>query len=271
MTAATKKGTEVAVKEQSALATIDYGDDAGTSFATLGNDSLAIPFINVLQPLSPEIDAVEGAKAGKFYNSVTQMMADPAQGITVIPCEAEHSFVEWIPREKGGGIAGRHKPDSEFVKAAKAAAGQVGTIKLPNGNDLIETFYMFVVKVNDDGSAEPAVIPFKSTGIKTFRNWRTKISLLQIALPDGRRINPPSFAHRFVLTSHKEKNAKGEWWMMDVKFDGEDAVSARLAPSDGLYQQARDFALQVRKGTVTMAAESAGPAAPDASTPTDKF
>lgn len=258
-----------------AVAAYDYGEDANKGFASLGKESLSIPFLQILQGQSPELETVDGAKPGMLYNSVTGKLYDNKVGVVVVPCEGNRSFVEWRIREDGGGIVDRHAPDSELVKKVQAEQ-KLGKYKVPGPggkqHELIETFYMYVNVVNEDGSFEPAVISFKSTGIKVFRNWRTKISLIQVQLPDGRRVNPPPFAHKFRVTTHKEKNAQGEWWAPEITYAERDAESSRLAPSDPLYQASRDFAASVNSGKATLGSETPpAPAEGGGQEPTNKF
>lgn len=272
-----------------AMAEFDYGEDSGASFKTLGAESMMIPFITVLQGQSPQIESLEGAKPGMLVNSVTNELFTPTEGLAFVPSDARRVFMQWRPRKQGGGIVGRHEPNSEFVQritGGKAVFGRIevdkdgqvvanpGKEALPGSTEVIETYYMYGIAVGKDGSFGPACVSFSSTGIKAFRNWRTQIALIQLPTPNGGRINPPAFAHRFRITSQKEKNSEGEWWAMVVKFDGADAAAARLGKTNPLYMAARDLARSVNDGTVTLAAEpepvNAGPTTGGAA-PTDKF
>jgi hypothetical protein len=83
-----------------------------------------------------------------------------------------------------------------------------------------------------------AVIGFASSKIKKYKAWMTKAKTIQIQLPDGRRIPAPLFSHRYRLKTVVEKNPKGSFSNWDITFDGENALAARLLPSDPLFQQA---------------------------------
>jgi hypothetical protein len=220
-----------------AVAAYDYGEDAGQGFENHGKDDYAIPFLGVLQSNSPEVETIAAAKPGMLINTVTQELFDGAAGIVFIPCHTEHVFVEWVPREKGGGFVGLHDINSEVVKKAKAEQ-DFGKYKLANGNDLIETFYVYGVRVTDVG-AEQMVIAFSSTKIKKYKGWMTKARAIQIPLEGGRRITPPLFAHTYKVFAVKERNNKGEFWNFEISFTGEDAATSRIKPNDPLYQSAR--------------------------------
>ena len=94
-----------------------------------------------------------------IFNSVTNKLY---KEITVLPCGYKRSFVEWKPREKGGGYVGEHTPDSELAGKPRNDRGEV---VLQNGNILVETAYQFILLM-DGKSAETAVISMSSTQLK---------------------------------------------------------------------------------------------------------
>ena len=48
---------------------------------------------------------IPGASAGDMYNTVTNEIYAGEEGISVVPCAYNKKFIEWIPREKGGGVS----------------------------------------------------------------------------------------------------------------------------------------------------------------------
>lgn len=226
---------------------VDYGDYAGAGFENQDRSDYSIPFLAVLQGLSPELETLENAKPGHILNKVTQEVASGKEGVAFVPCYTQHVYVEWVPRDAGGGIVGVHELTSPVVAEARANA-KVGKFILANGNELIETFYVYGILVGENGETSQAVIAFTSTKIKKYKAWMTKARTIQIRLPDGRRINPPLFAHRYRLKTVKEKNSKGEFYNWDVTFDGATAEECRLAPSSELFQEAAQVMELVKSG-----------------------
>ena len=96
----------------------DYGNDSGEGFDGTTASDLSIPFINVLQSNSPEIveNLIPGAQMGDMVNTVTKELIKGKDGFNFIPVYKEESWVEWIPRNDGGGIAATHSPDSEIIQ-----------------------------------------------------------------------------------------------------------------------------------------------------------
>ena len=72
---------------------------------------MQIPFIRVIQALSPQIKKsdlsfIEGASQGDLFNTVTGEVWDGEKGINVIPCYQETKHLEFVPRDQGGGFVG---------------------------------------------------------------------------------------------------------------------------------------------------------------------
>ena len=223
--------------------------DYGAGFEDMTRDDYQIPFYGILQKMSPQVDPdksvyIDGAKAGQIINNVTLERFDGREGILYIPVHRTHRFVEWVPRDQaGGGFVGQHMPDSDVVKAAQKAAGkQFGKLELENGNDLVETFYVFGIHVKPDDSVVQSVIAFASTQIGAYKRWMTTASMIQVRNEsDGRMVTPPMFAHVYRLRTQLQENKKGSWHGWLIGFRGEDAAASRLGPEDSLYLQAKAF------------------------------
>ncbi|QYW02138.1 hypothetical protein CPT_Sonora_035 [Stenotrophomonas phage Sonora] len=215
-----------------------FEEFAGSGFENQSSDDYAIPFLNILQGLSPILETRDDLKPGMLINTVTGEAFSGKDGIAFVPATTQHQFVEFKPRDAGGGFVAAHAIDDPMVKAAVNDASEFGKYSTPDGNELIETFYVYGTAVMADGSTIDCVIAFSSTKIKKYKAWMTKAKTIQIPLPDGRRIPAPLFAHRYRLKATSEKNNKGSFYNWDIGFDGESAVEARLLPSNPLFQAA---------------------------------
>lgn len=255
-----KKADVPAVVEEKLLPAVvydfDYGADAGTGFEGTSKADLAIPFLGVLQSNSPQVtdDNPAGAKAGLLFNTVTRELIDATDGINLLPVHKDHLFVEWVPREKGGGFVAAHAPDSDLVKKTLAALNGVRTPKLllPNGNQLVETYYIYALLLNEDSTASTGfcVISFTSTKIKPYRDWLTSMFMIK-----GR---PPIFAFRSKLKTVKQKNEKGTYYNFQIEPFGENWKSSLIDPSTGkaLLDEARSFREMITSGTARAAYET---------------
>ena len=84
---------------------VDYGDHAGKGFENQTQDDVAFPFLTVLQGGEKGMEDVVDAKPGKLFNTITRQLYDQVE---LVPAITEHCYVEWVPREKGGGFVGVH-------------------------------------------------------------------------------------------------------------------------------------------------------------------
>ncbi len=248
-----KKGTKKAkgksvVKRGAAAVTkaFDYSDDADAGFEGMTREDFVIPFLGILQPLSPQVDTgsgsyVEGAEASQVINTVTQDLWDGKKGLQFIPCHRAHNFIEWVPRKQGGGLVKVYDAADPYVVAAREGQPRFGAIELANKNELIETFSVFGLVLSPAGTWEQAVISFSSTQIKPYKQWMTRASAILIKTPDNRNIRPPLFAHRYLLTTRRQENDAGIWWQWVVDFADGTAENSRVPVEDEVYLNARAF------------------------------
>lgn len=236
--AESKQSKEVAEKKNTQVASYEgYADYAGAGFENQTSDDYTIPFLQILQAMSPQLEDNDSLKQGMIINTVTGEVFPGKEGIVFVPATTQHTYVEWKPRDSGGGFVGVHEVDSEVVRHC-VANQEFGDYSTPEGNDLIETFYVYGILIDGDDNASQAVLAFSSTKIKKYKGWMTKAKTIQIQLPDGRRIPAPLFAHRYRLKTVGEKNPKGSFHNWDIAFDGANALEARLPPDSDIVQAA---------------------------------
>lgn len=238
------KGKSVATKKENLPATVDFEQYAGEGNEYSQQD-LAIPFITILQKLSPQCDEddsehIEGAKPGMFFETVSSSLFDGKdEGILVIPCGFRSSIVEWHPREEGGGFVAEHEKDYDTSQCQRNEKNQLVT---PNGTVLVDTHYHFVLYQNEEEIWVPAIIAMTSTQLKKSRKWNTLMASIRLEGSNG-PYNPPSFSHIYRLTTRKEQNDAGDWY--GYKIEKVEAVS-----NSATFQEALEFRKLISKGAV---------------------
>lgn len=251
-----KSGTEVAARASTAVGqVIDYGEYAGAGFEHQTRDDIAIPFIAVLQALSPQLEKLEGAKAGMLINTVTEELFKGDEGLLFVPAVTQHVYVEWVPRAKGGGFVAIHEINSDVVKQALAESKEFGKLRVGE-NDLMETFYVYGVLVDEEQPLSMAVLAFTSTKIKVYKKFNTKVRTHLVPTADGRRVNPPLFANLTRIKSFKDKNPKGEFFNFELVPAHGDLKSSLLPPTDPRFVAAVDCKKLVESGAARAAFES---------------
>ena len=237
-----------------------YEADRGAGFENQTSEDIAVPFIEVLQSNSPECQVDDGPRPGTFINRTTGEIFPGKEGVAFVPAVTQHVVVEWVPREKGGGIVAVHQLDSDLIREVRNSQ-PLGKYKHPhNDNDLIETFYVYGMFVPGDGEgAYPAVIAFSSTRIKPYKDWMFRARSIIINLPNGRKLTKlPLFSHRYRLFSAAAENNKGKWHTLVVRFDGDNAEAARIAPNDDLYVMCKQLCDDVNSGKKAADTSNAG-------------
>lgn len=239
----------------------DWGEDAGGGFEDTTAADLSVPFLNVLQSNSPQVEDKDptGAESGMIFNTVTRELHDGDKGLIFLPCHKEGPlWVEWVPRHKGGGYVTSHAPDSAEVEEARGNPPILNergepTRKLRYGdNELIETYYMYGLMLDEEGleSQGFAVISFTSTKIKPYRDWVTAMYTLK-----GR---PPLFANRGRIKTVRQKNDDGSYYNFRVEPLNATWVASLLDPTKNaeLLTEARDFRQMVVSGMARAAFET---------------
>ena len=241
---------EVATAKNTALSADLLDDmmlDAGEG-AAFSADEMQIPFVRLLQALSPQLNKkkaeyIDGASSGDAFNNVTGEYWDGEQGLTVIPCYQTTKYLEFTPREMGGGFRGEINPNNPVLQqTTRSGSKEI----LPNGNELVKSDQHFCLIVDEDGGCQPAVIDMKSTQLKVSRRWKTQIAMQKVTLPDGRKVTPPVFATMWKLRSVEESNDQGSWSNWAVEKVG-------LVEDRNLYQEARSFRKSIEAGEVKAA------------------
>jgi hypothetical protein len=241
---------EVATAKNTALSADLLDDmmlDAGEG-AAFSADEMQIPFVRLLQALSPQLNKkkaeyIDGASSGDAFNNVTGQYWDGEQGLTVIPCYQTTKYLEFTPREMGGGFRGEINPNNPVLQqTTRSGSKEI----LPNGNELVKSDQHFCLIVDEDGGFQPAVIDMKSTQLKVSRRWKTQIAMQKVTLPDGRKVTPPVFATMWKLRSVEESNDQGSWSNWAVEKVG-------LVEDRNLYQEARSFRKSIEAGEVKAA------------------
>jgi hypothetical protein len=256
------KAKAVAKRGTTDIVVSDYAEYDGQGFEDQTQADLAIPFLSILQALSPQLEDVdqggmEGAKAGMIFNTVTEQLYDGKEGLLFLPAKTQHTFVEWVPRDAGGGFVAVHDPASELVKQAKAEADEFGKYKIGE-NDLVETFYVYGVTCGPepDDPTELAVLAFTSTKIKAYKRWNTKLSMFMLKTENGRKIKPPMFAHLTRLTSVADKNNKGKFFNVSLTPANGTVKDSLLPPSDPRFESAAACKEMVDSGAARAAYET---------------
>jgi hypothetical protein len=246
--------TAVAKAKETALSTEvmdDIFDMAGEG-AAFDASEMQIPFVRVAQSLSPQLNKkkpeyIEGLSVGDAYNTLTGQMWAGEKGLTIIPCYQTTKYLEFVPRESGGGFRGEiNANDPILQRTSRNGSKEI----LPSGNELVKSDQHFCLIVDEDGMTQPVVVDMKSTQLKVSRRWKTQINMLKIKHPaSGKIITPPLIATMWHLTTVEETNDKGDFYNWSIDKIG--TVEGR-----DLLLEAKAFRESIMRGEVKAQAEN---------------
>ena len=244
------KKQDVAKKEEAAVPAVAsmFEEDAGGGFEETTKDDYAIPFLQALQKMSPQVDPeedgyIEGAKPGQIVNTVSEELWDGKTGVLVIPVHYERKVIEWVPRNKGGGngagFVAEHDIDTGLLLLDECTQDDnKRDIHPGTGNEMQDTRVHYVLVVGDDGSYEPAVISMTRTKIKGSKKWITIMNGIKKRRANGGLYTPPMFSHIYRLQTEAKSNDQGTYYVYNVRKERE------LGTQEGdeeLYMAAKGF------------------------------
>ena len=243
---AQKKTTEVVVSQLDKI----LEEDSGAGLENFTTDDMQIPFVRILQALSPQLNKqdslyIKGAEQGDIFNTVSQEIYKADEGLTIVPCYFEKKFLEFALRSTGGGFIKELKPTDNDINLTN----REGTIEmLPSGNELVRTHQHLVIAKGANGEYAPAVLDMKKTQLKVSRRWNTLKN--GIRLPSGKPM--PIYGTAWNLFTVSESNDQGTWYNYKL-----DRVTEITPDVEEMMLEARNMYQSVRKGEVKMAAGSA--------------
>jgi len=215
--------------------------DQGFEGATSG--SYAMPFLRILQKGSPEVDKdessyIKGAKPGMILHTVNKKVFTT---IVLIPLKYRDTYIEWVPRTKGGGFVSEWDALDNITKERLATCSREDFSNiLPNGNEFkLHSNYFCALEVAD-GEYEPVMLSMSASQLKTSRIWLS--TLRGMTLKVGNKTIPAKNirSYQWEFGTEKLSNDKGTWfgWTYEALED------TRYLPQIGVIQESVATALR---------------------------
>jgi hypothetical protein len=202
-------------KKESEQALAAYGYDASASHDELDGDSYAIPRIAIIEALSPELDEstpeyLPEAKRGQLCNRVMgEMYSD---GLMIIPVKRRRVYLEWTPRNEGGGFVAEHNTTEGDDLLAQCTRSEKNVDITPNGTELHNVLEFYVLASADKGETfAPAIISMSRTRMAEGKKWNLRIDNF---MKDGKKIAP--MAQVYELSTAKRDNPEGVSYVFKV-------------------------------------------------------
>lgn len=238
--------------ENTALSTnVNFGNDIGKGLEGTDKDSFAIPFLVIVQKMSPQVDEadpqyLEGAKPGMFRNTLNNELFDGEEGVIVLPCHFSRKFLKWGPKgSDNSGFKGEMTPeaaakleqDNEVVRSEgklyyPAPDGKIKEKKCDTLNDTRNHFCLLFDK--NTGEIQQVLLSLSSTQIKKSKQLVSLLAQIKVDDGNGNSVTPPTWANQVRLTTIVESNDKGKWHGIEITMEG-------LIQDQAVYNAGRDF------------------------------
>ncbi len=207
----TKKKAPVKSTVQEQLGFIDSAQDTLEDFQISAKE-MAIPFIRILQPLSPQLEKkneayIDGSEAGEFFNTVSKDVYGDIIGL--IPLKFERIYIEWEPNR--GGLVDYHSPENADRIAIDKS--EFGKWKTEEGN-LVQENYVYFCLVDGHESDGICILSLASTAIKMAKEWNRLFTTQRM---DNGEIALPYYGVWDLTTVYKQ-NDHGNWYSPVVSF-----------------------------------------------------
>lgn len=173
---------------------------------------LVIPHILLQQALSTFVD--DGiAQPGQFVDSVDGARLDVDGKLELVVFDF---FKTWIILEKVG--------NSKEFRAIEPITPENCNLPYQEGDiERVRTFNFYVILAGADvATSTPYVLSLSRTQLKAGKNILTNIQRLK-------RAGKPAAGAVFVLSTHKEKNEKGSWFVVDAAMGRETTLEEKQA------------------------------------------
>ena len=230
----------MATKTKEQVDAFDPTLDAGAGFEGVGAGDMAIPFLTILQDLSPQVKKqnpkfVKGAESGMIFNTLTNELY---QKVQFIPCAFQKLWVEWKPRTLGGGFVKAHGDVTILQKTTK---NDKNRDVLENGNEIVTTAYHFGILAE---SQQKVIIAMTSTQLKKSRKWLSVMSEILAkdesgnrVTRDGRPVIMPTFSNVFEISTELEQKSDQSWFGWSIKLIGPVREKGTYLEAKGSNQQ----------------------------------
>jgi hypothetical protein len=230
-----KRSAQTQVATQDLLSKM--AQDAGQGMEGADRDAFAIPFIRVLQQLSPQCTKGKAgytpkAAPGFILNTVTGEIIDGEVGIMFVPCAYQRRFIQWGPRgsAEGSGFKKEWLPEriTEALSTGEELFPGSGTLvksdedgKLylggtnPKKNDLLaDTRNHFGLVLTDNGPVQ-VLLSLSGSQVKKSKQLMGILSAVRV---NG--VTPPTWLNKIHITTTLESNDQGSWYSIRVEHAG---------------------------------------------------
>jgi len=211
----TKKEKIEAQKMEEMFAEFE-GDNEGYEGLTM--DVQAIPFIKIIQQLSPQLskkkpEYLPEAEEGFIYNSVTNRLYEPP--VRFVIGKFERYYIEWKPN-RGGFVDTHLVEEIEGARAGQLMRDENYRLIDPNTGNIFSDTYVYYIIFPDHLEDGVCILSLTSSQLKEAKKLNR--NLTNTVIPGTTKKALPYFMI-WNLEVHQVSNDKGDWSAPKFTFD----------------------------------------------------
>ena len=174
-------------------------------------DEGVIPFIRVMQPLSPQVNDA-GISPGGFLNLATNKYS---KDLLVVPVDVRWNYTEWsAPQGEGGQFVRdwgeNDKGWQDLCEGSQKFAYQPVT---KDGHVILIARHFYIFDINaETGEFERCIFPLYATGLKIAKAWSTMLQFAPKVATSRGMMTPAFFYYTYVVTLDEVKNTRNQRW-----------------------------------------------------------
>lgn len=209
-----------------------FKTDVGLGTSEIKSSDIKFPMIKLLQKMSPQVDSddsqyIEGAKPGDFLNTDTNELY--ADGFHFLPAAFIPLFIEWVKREKGGGIVKVFSHNEGLIRSEQPVSED-------HELTMYHSYFGFIVDLKTF-EYSPCILSLTSSGFTASRKLNFKIK-------NAETKGLPIFANIYHFQSVLTENAKGKFYKYDVDLQGQINHLWAADWQTTVYAEAKELAKQ---------------------------
>ena len=196
----------------------NYEGDA-SGFEGVNQDTVAIPFLRILQDLSPQMkkqkaEFIPEAEAGMLFNNVSETLYESP--VRFVVGKFERYYVEWKPNR--GGFVASHLPEDieNPERAQQLMRDEKNRLVDPRTGNLFMDTYTYYILLPDYMEAGVRILALSSTQLKEARKLNRNMSSTMI--PGSKKRALPFFLV-WNLETVPNSNDQGDWMGLKISFN----------------------------------------------------
>ena len=195
----------------------EFGKDA-SGFEGINMDTVSIPFIRLLQNLSPQVkknkpEFIPEAEPGMLFNTVSEKLY--TSPLKIVVGKFERFYIEWKPN-RGPFVAAHDVVLVETEMMPQLARDENYKLYNPKTGNIFMDTYIYYVTMPDAMEEGVCIISLSSSGIKEAKKLNR--NLISTMIPGTTQRAMPYF---MVWNTNvvEMSNDKGDWYGLKFQFD----------------------------------------------------